>query len=70
MLYGGSLSLEFAGVDLAACPGTGVAAAVPRAGRHVWRDRGGIPPVLLLGFAIVRSQSETVLGMSSFAVRS
>jgi multisubunit Na+/H+ antiporter MnhG subunit len=26
----------------------------------------GIPPVLLLGFAIVRSQSETVLGMSSF----
>ena len=27
----------------------------------------GIPPVLLLGFAIFRSQSETVLGMSSFA---
>jgi hypothetical protein len=27
----------------------------------------GIPPVLLLGFAIMRSQSETVLGMSSFA---
>ena len=26
----------------------------------------GIPPVLLLGFAIVRSEHEVVLGMSSF----
>ena len=27
----------------------------------------GIPPVLLLGFSIVRSETEQVLGMSSFA---
>ncbi|HKC00138.1 MAG TPA: hypothetical protein VKD23_15250, partial [Terriglobales bacterium] len=26
----------------------------------------GIPPILLLGFAIVRSEHEVVLGMSSF----
>jgi len=26
----------------------------------------GIPPVLLLGFAIIRSEHEVVLGMSSF----
>ncbi len=27
----------------------------------------GIPPVLLLGFSVVRSETEQVLGMSSFA---
>jgi hypothetical protein len=26
----------------------------------------GIPPILLLGFAIIRSEHEVVLGMSSF----
>ena len=27
----------------------------------------GIPPILLLGFSVIRSETEQVLGMSSFA---
>jgi len=67
LLYGTSLALEFiALVVLRICE-----PELPRAFRVPGGMLGaiavGITPMLLLGFSIVRSESEQVLGMSSFA---
>jgi amino acid transporter len=67
MIYGVSLSLEFVALIWLRVREP----ALPRPFRVPGGMFGaiavGIAPTLLLGFAIIRSQSETVLGMSSFA---
>jgi amino acid transporter len=67
LLYGASLSLEFAALIWLRVKEP----ELPRPFRVPGGTLGaailGISPILLLGFSIVRSQTEQVLGMSSFA---
>jgi amino acid transporter len=67
MIYGVSLSLEFAALIWLRIREPELPRPFRVPGGMFGAIAVGIPPVLLLGFAIVRSQSETVLGMSSFA---
>lgn len=66
MIYGVSLSLEFLALIFLRIREPELPRPFRVPGGMFGAIAVGIPPVLLLGFAIVRSQSETVLGMSSF----
>jgi amino acid transporter len=67
MIYGASLALEFMALIWLRIREPDLPRPFRVPGGMFGAIAVGIPPVLLLGFAIVRSQSETVLGMSSFA---
>jgi amino acid transporter len=67
MIYGASLALEFMALIFLRIREPELKRPFRVPGGMFGAIAVGIPPVLLLGFAIVRSQSETVLGMSSFA---
>jgi len=67
LLYGASLLLEFMALAV-------LRFREPKLNRPFRVPGGlfgaiaiGIPPLLLLGFSVVRSQHESILGMSSFA---
>jgi amino acid transporter len=66
MLYGGSLSLEFLALIWLRIREPKLPRPFRVPGGMFGAIAVGIPPVLLLGFAIIRSESESVLGMSSF----
>jgi amino acid transporter len=66
MIYGVSLTLEFLALIFLRIREPELKRPFRVPGGMFGAIAVGIPPVLLLGFAIVRSQSETVLGMSSF----
>ncbi len=67
MIYGVSLTLEFLALIFLRIREPELKRPFRVPGGMFGAIAVGIPPVLLLGFAIIRSQSETVLGMSSFA---
>jgi amino acid transporter len=67
MLYGGSLGLEFLALIWLRVREPNLPRPFRVPGGIFGAIAVGIAPTLLLAFAIVRSQSETVLGMSSFA---
>ena len=67
LLYGASLSLEFAALVALRIREPELPRPFRVPGGTLGAIAVGIPPVLLLGFSIVRSQTERVLGMSSFA---
>ena len=67
LLYGGSLSLEFAALICLRIREPELPRPFRVPGGMFGAMALGIAPMLLLGFSIVRSQTEQVLGMSSFA---
>jgi len=67
LLYGASLSLEFAALVVLRFREPDLPRAFRVPGGKFGAIAVGIPPMLLLTFSIVRSQSEQVWGMSSFA---
>jgi amino acid transporter len=66
MIYGASLALEFLALIVLRIREPELKRPFRVPGGMFGAIAVGIPPVLLLGFAIFRSQSESVLGMSSF----
>jgi len=66
MLYGASLVLEFAALLWLRVREPNLPRPFRVPGGMFGAVALGIPPTLLLGFAIVRSEHESVLGMSSF----
>ena len=66
LLYGVSLALEFAALVVLRIREPELRRAFRVPGGLFGAIAVGIPPMLLLGFSIVRSQSEQVWGMSSF----
>ncbi len=67
LLYGVSLSLEFVALVVLRIREPELPRAFRVPGGMLGAVMVGIPPMLLLGFSIVRSETEQVLGMSSFA---
>jgi len=67
LLYGASLVLEFAALAVLRFREPNLARPFRVPGGLFGAIAIGIPPALLLGFSIVRSEHESVLGMSSFA---
>jgi len=67
LLYGSSVVLEFAALIALRVREPDLARPFRVPGGIIGAIAVGIPPILLLGFDLVRSQSEYVLGMSSFA---
>jgi amino acid transporter len=67
LLYGGSLGLEFLALIWLRFREPELARPFRVPGGTFGAIAIGIAPVLLLGFSVVRSESEQVLGMSSFA---
>ena len=67
LLYGTSLALEFVALVALRIREPELPRAFRVPGGMFGAIAVGVTPVLLLGFAIVRSQSEQVWGMSSFA---
>jgi amino acid transporter len=67
LLYGTSLALEFVALVVLRLREPELARPFRVPGGMFGAIAVGIPPVLLLGFDLVRSQSEQVLGMSSLA---
>ena len=67
LLYGASLSLEFVALVALRIREPELPRAFRVPGGMLGAIMVGIPPMLLLGFSIVRSETEQVLGMSSFA---
>jgi amino acid transporter len=67
LLYGASLALEFAALIWLRFREPELARPFRVPGGKLGAIAIGIAPVLLLGFSVVRSETETVLGMSSFA---
>jgi amino acid transporter len=67
LLYGASLSLEFMALIFLRFREPDLPRPFRVPGGKLGAIAIGIAPVLLLGFSIVRSQTEQVLGMSSFA---
>ncbi len=67
LLYGGSLGLEFAALIWLRIREPELARPFRVPGGMFGAVAIGIPPMLMLGFSIFRSQHETVFGMSSFA---
>src|SRR6202167_5892033 len=67
LLYGVSLSLEFVALVVLRIREPDLPRAFRVPGGMLGAVMVGIPPMLLLGFSIVRSETEQVLGMSSFA---
>jgi amino acid transporter len=66
MIYGASLTLEFLALIVLRIREPELKRPFRVPGGLFGAIAVGIPPVLLLGFAIVRSEHEVVLGMSSF----
>ncbi len=66
MIYGASLTLEFIALIVLRVREPELKRPFRVPGGLFGAIAVGIPPVLLLGFAIVRSEHEVVLGMSSF----
>jgi len=67
MIYGASLSLEFVALICLRIREPELKRPFRVPGGMFGAIAVGIPPILLLGFAILRSEHEVVLGMSSFA---
>jgi amino acid transporter len=67
LLYGVSLSLEFVALVVLRVREPDLPRAFRVPGGMLGAVMVGIPPMLLLGFSVVRSETEQVLGMSSFA---
>jgi amino acid transporter len=67
LLYGASLALEFAALVWLRFREPNLRRPFRVPGGKLGAIAIGIAPVLLLGFSIVRSETEHVLGMSSFA---
>ena len=67
LLYGTSLALEFVALVVLRIREPELPRPFRVPGGMLGAIAVGIPPVLLLGFSIVRSETEQVLGMSSFA---
>jgi amino acid transporter len=67
LLYGGSLALEFIALVVLRFREPNLARPFKVPGGLAGAIAIGIPPVLLLAFSVVRSQHESILGMSSFA---
>ena len=67
LLYGGSLGLEFAALIWLRIREPELPRPFRVPGGIFGAIAIGIPPMLMLGFSIFRSQHETVFGMSSFA---
>src|SRR5258707_2523852 len=67
LLYGASLSLEFIALVVLRIREPELPRPFRVPGGMFGAIAVGITPMLLLGFSVVRSQSEQVLGMSSFA---
>jgi amino acid transporter len=67
LLYGVSLALEFAALVVLRVREPELPRPFRVPGGMFGAIAVGITPMLLLGFSVVRSESETVLGMSSFA---
>ncbi len=67
LLYGASLVLEFVALVVLRFREPELARPFRVPGGWFGAIAIGIPPALLLGFSIVRSEHESVLGMSSFA---
>jgi len=67
LLYGSSLALEFVALVVLRIREPELPRAFRVPGGMFGAVMAGVFPVLLLGFSVVRSQSEHVLGMSSFA---
>jgi amino acid transporter len=66
MIYGASLTLEFVALVFLRIREPELKRPFRVPGGLFGAIAVGIPPVLLLGFAVVRSEHEVVLGMSSF----
>src|SRR5579863_8987750 len=67
LLYGGSLALEFVALVVLRIREPELPRAFRVPGGMFGAIAVGIPPMLLLGFSVIRSETEQVLGMSSFA---
>jgi amino acid transporter len=67
LLYGASLALEFAALIWLRFREPDLPRPFRVPGGKLGAIAIGIAPILLLGFSVVRSETETVLGMSSFA---
>ena len=67
LLYGASLVLEFAALAVLRFREPNLARPFRVPGGLFGAIAVGIPPALLLGFSVLRSEHESVLGMSSFA---
>jgi amino acid transporter len=67
LLYGASLSLEFTALIMLRVREPELPRPFRVPGGMLGAVAVGIAPMLLLGFSVIRSQSEQVLGMSSFA---
>jgi amino acid transporter len=66
LLYGASLALEFAALVVLRLREPELPRAYRVPGGMFGAVAVGVAPILLLGFSVVRSQSEQVFGMSSF----
>ena len=67
LLYGASLALEFAALVVLRVREPELPRPFRVPGGMFGAIAVGVTPMLLLGFSVVRSESESVLGMSSFA---
>ena len=67
LLYGASLSLEFVALAVLRFREPDLARPFRVPGGLFGAIAIGIPPMLLLGFSVIRSEHEQILGMSSFA---
>ncbi|HEV2468965.1 MAG TPA: APC family permease [Candidatus Sulfotelmatobacter sp.] len=67
LLYGGSLALEFVALVVLRFREPNLARPFKVPGGLSGAIAIGIPPVLLLAFSVIRSEHESILGMSSFA---
>ncbi|MGD0988229.1 MAG: APC family permease [Candidatus Sulfotelmatobacter sp.] len=67
LLYGASLFLEFVALAVLRLREPDLPRPFRVPGGLIGAIAIGIPPILLLGFSVIRSEHESVLGMSSFA---
>jgi amino acid transporter len=67
LLYGGSLALEFVALAVLRFREPNLKRPFKVPGGLLGAIAIGIPPVLLLAFSVIRSEHESILGMSSFA---
>jgi amino acid transporter len=67
LVYGSSLFLEFLALAVLRFTEPNLSRPFKVPGGLVGAIAIGIPPMLLLGFSVARSQKESILGMSSFA---
>jgi amino acid transporter len=67
LIYGSSLFLEFLALAVLRFTEPNLKRPFKVPGGYLGAIAIGIPPMLLLGFSVVRSEHESILGMSSFA---